>query len=142
MDKQTIFEMMNTNPVFHLATIEKGEPRVRGMLLYKADEGGIIFHTGTSKELYTQVMENPKVELCFSAQGTQIRVRGELQIVEDKSLKDEIAAHPSRKFLQVWMDNGLMKDLYSTLVVFRLIGGKATTWTMAQNFEPKEYIHL
>jgi len=49
MTKEQIFEVMNGNLGFHLATVENGEPRVRGMMLYKADETGIVFHTGDFK---------------------------------------------------------------------------------------------
>ena len=142
MDKQQIFELISKNPAFYLATVEKGEPRVRGMLLYKADEDGIVFHTGTMKEVYQQILDNPKVELCFNAGGTQIRVRGELEIIEDTKVKDEISDHPSRKFLQAWKTSGPLQNFYETFAVFKLKGGKALTWTIEQNFAPKEYIQL
>ena len=46
MTKEELFKMMNENPVMHLATVdENGFPRVRGILMFKACEGGIIFHT-------------------------------------------------------------------------------------------------
>lgn len=142
MNKEQMFELMSKNPAFHMATVEKGEPRVRGMLLYKADEDGIVFHTGTMKEVYQQVLENPKVELCFNAGGVQIRVRGELEIVDDIKVKDEIAEHPSRKFLQGWKASGPLQNFYDTFAVFKLKDGKASTWTIEQNFAPKEYIQL
>jgi len=65
MDKNEIFNLINQNPVFFLAITDGDQPRVRGMLLYRADESGIIFHTGAMKDLYTQVTKNNKVELCF-----------------------------------------------------------------------------
>ncbi len=43
MQKEKIFEIMNQNPVLFLATTEGDEPRVRGMMLYKADESGIVW---------------------------------------------------------------------------------------------------
>ena len=66
MTKQDVFKLMNENPVFYLATLDGDEPRVRGMLLYKADEMGILFHSGTMKEVYNQVFKSPNVQLCFN----------------------------------------------------------------------------
>ena len=142
MTKQEIFEAITKNPAFFLATVEDSKPHVRGMLLYKADENGILFHTGSFKDVYTQILENPNVELCFNCQGTQIRISGKLEIIDDNSLKDEIYNHPSRKFLQSWKDNGSFSDPYKDLIVLSLKNGLATTWTMADNFSKKTYIEL
>ncbi len=144
MNKQEIFELMNNNKAFFLATTEDDQPRVRGMLLYKADESGIVFHTGIMKDVYKQIVQNPKAELCFNdfKSGTQVRVRGELEIVNDDNLKDEISEHPSRTFLKPWKENGSLDDFYKTFIVFRLKGGKATTWTIEKNFAPKDEILL
>ncbi|MDF2879359.1 MAG: pyridoxamine 5-phosphate oxidase-related FMN-binding [Clostridia bacterium] len=60
MTAEQIFELISKHPAFYMATIERNEPRVRGMLLYKADQEGIVFHTGTMKEVYRQVLENPR----------------------------------------------------------------------------------
>jgi len=49
LQKSQIFDLLNKNLVFFLATVEGTEPRVRGMMLYRADESGIIFHTGPQK---------------------------------------------------------------------------------------------
>ena len=140
MLKEEIFKLMNENPVFHLATVEGDQPRVRGMLLFKADEDGIIFHTGSTKDLFEQIMENPKAELCFQGQGHQIRVAGTLELVDDEEIKEEIVNHPSRKFLQSWKDMNI--DVNEILRIFRLKNGTAIEWTMATNFAKKEPIGL
>ena len=138
MVKENIFKLMNENPVFHLATMDGDQPRVRGMLLFRADEEGIIFHTASTKDVFKQIMENPKVELCFQGQGSQIRVSGILEQVNDEKLKNEIFNHPSRKFLQAWKENGID----GLLQIFCLKNGTAVEWTMATNFEEKKPISL
>ena len=138
MTKTEIFQILNENPAFHLATVDGDQPRVRGMLLFRADEDGIIFHTANTKDLYNQIMANPKAELCFNSASLQVRVTGVLEKVEDESLREEIFAHPTRKFLQAWKDNGIDH----LLTVFRMKNGTAVTWSMATNFEPKETIQL
>jgi len=144
MTKQEIFNLMNSNPVFHLATIDGDAPRVRGMLLYKADEDGIVFHSGTMKEVYGQICKSPKAELCFNdfKQGVQLRVSGELEIVDDNQLKDEMSEHPSREFLKAWKESGELADFYKTFAVFRLKNSIAHTWTLETNFAPKNKMKL
>ncbi len=139
MNKNELFKLMNENPVFHLATVDGDKPRVRGMLLFRADENGIIFHTASTKDVFSQIMKNPNVELCFQGNGTQVRVEGKLEFVQnDETLREEIFNHPTRKFLQAWKANGID----NLLQIFRLKDGVATTWTMETNFEPKQFLAL
>lgn len=144
MNKFDVFDLMNRNPAFFLATVEEDQPRVRGMMLFRADEAGIIFHTSAMKDLYKQISRNPKVELCFydPKVNTQLRISGVLEIVEDNELKDEISEHPSRQFLKAWKQSGKLEDFYNTFKVFRLNNGTAVMWTMQSNFAPKESIAL
>ena len=144
MNKQEIFQLMAANPGFHLATMEGDQPRCRGMFLYRADENGIIFHTGSMKDVYQQITKNPKVELCFNdfQKGIQIRVAGKLELLEDQALKEEIYEHPTRKFLKSFRESGNLGDFDKTFKVYCLKGGRAVCWTMATNFAPKEEILL
>lgn len=144
MTKREIFEIISDNPAFHLATVEGEQPRVRGMLLYKADDEGIIFHTGAMKDLYRQIVSNSKAELCFNdfSKGVQVRISGELEILDDNKLKDEICEHPSRQFLKPWRENGSLQDFYKTFIVLKVKNAVAVAWTMATNFAPKDKIEL
>ncbi len=145
MQKEKIFEIMNQNPVLFLATIEGSEPRVRGIMLYKADESGIVFHTGPVKDVYHQMLANPHVQVCFydPAQGVQVRVRGMIEKTDDLELKKEIANHPSRAFMQSWKaDCATEQDFYAMFSVFRLKNGLANVWSFESNFAPKEDIQL
>ncbi|WP_373484685.1 pyridoxamine 5'-phosphate oxidase family protein [Acetobacterium malicum] len=144
MNKQEMLELMRSNPAFYLATVDGDQPRVRGMLLFRADENGLVFHSGTMKEVYAQIQNNPKVECCFNdfKNGCQLRVRGQLEIVNDNALKDEIASHPSRAFLKPWKESGELSDFYQTFAVFRMTDGVGVTWTMDTNFAPKVDVPL
>ena len=144
MNKEEILNLIRINPVGYLATTEGDQPRVRALLMYKADENGIMFHTGTFKDLYEQIVKNPKVELCFNdfKSGVQVRVSGVLKEVESKDIKDEILNSPSRGFLREWVKDGSMSDFYKELAVFNLKDGKAITWTMKENFTDKKVIKL
>ncbi|MCL2150141.1 MAG: pyridoxamine 5'-phosphate oxidase family protein [Dehalococcoidia bacterium] len=145
MQREQIFDFMNNNPAFFLATIEGGDPRVRAMLLYKADESGVVFHTGPSKDVYRQILAHPTVQMCFynPAQNLQIRVRGTLELSSDIMLKKEISSHPTRQFMQAWRAScATEEDFYNTFAVFSLKNGIANVWTFASNFAPREDIAL
>jgi len=145
MQKEQIYEVLNKNPVFFLATAEGTQPRVRGMMLYKADESGIIFHTGPHKDVFHQIMKNPNVQMCFydAEKNIQIRVRGFLEKIDDKDFKDEISNHPTRAFMKSWKQNcATEQDFYDMFSVFSLKNGKANVWTFETNFAPKEDIML
>src|SRR5574344_1009813 len=137
--KEQEFEHLNETRVFHLATVENDKPHVRGILLFAADERGIIFHTGKFKDLYLQIEANPNVEICFFFQknNTQYRIEGKLVIDNSKELIDEIYNHPSRKFLRDWG-----KNINDQLAVYKMTQGKISTWNMQTNFDKKVYIEF
>jgi pyridoxamine 5'-phosphate oxidase len=57
-------------------------------------------------------------------------------LVDDMALKKEIVA--KRDFLKPWVE----QQGWDMLVVYRLKKGRATTWTMQTNFDPKTYVDL
>ena len=140
MGPNELLALINRNPAFFLATIEDGEPRVRGMLLYRADQQGIVFHTGTMKDLYRQLLANPAVELCFNdwQENIQVRVRGRAVLQNDPRLREEIVNSPGREFLKPWVE----KQGMEMLAVFRVEECRALAWSMATNFAAKEFIPL
>jgi pyridoxamine 5'-phosphate oxidase len=138
MTRDDMIDFLNANPVCHLATVEGGEPRVRGMLLYRAGADGLLFHTAEPKDLFRQVRENPRAEACFvSPDGhLQVRLRGALEVVEDLELKKEMVQ--AREFLQPMVaENG-----YDMLKVLRMKDCVATLWTFDLNFMPKVFVEL
>lgn len=138
MTKEEMFTLMNETMQMQLATVEGDQPHVRGMLLFHADETGIVFHTASSKDLYGQIQANPKAEVCFFNKGTQVRVKGILVQDDDPELRAQILAHPTRKFLQSWKERGVD----NLLKVFRLTDCEATSWSMETNFNPTTWIKI
>ena len=138
MTKEQVLEFITNNPVFSLATIEGDRPRVRNMMLYKADADGIIFCTGRDKAVHKQLQSNPAAELCFynAEQGRQVRIEGNVETLDDLELKKKVVeAFP---FLKPWVESAG----YEVMITYRLQNAKAVTWTMETNFDPKEYIQL
>lgn len=138
MTRQEVFEFIRKNPVFGLATADDNKPHVRMMMLYRADENGIIFNTGENKDVHRQLSANPQVEMCFysAEEQRQVRIEGTVEVLEDLELKKQVVK--DYPFLKEWVD----REGYDVLIVYCLKNGRATAWTMETNFKPKEYIQL
>ncbi len=138
MTKEEVFEFIRKNPVFSLGTADDNKPHVRMMMLYRADEDGIIFNTGENKDVHRQLSANPQVEMCFYSveEQRQVRIEGTVEVLEDLELKKQVVK--DYPFLKEWVD----REGYDVLIVYCLRNGRATVWTMETNFKPKEYIHL
>jgi len=138
MTKEEVLEFAANNPVFSLATTDGKQPRVRMMMVCRADENGIIFTTGRDKDVNKQLQANPAVEMCFySAEGNrQVRIEGAVELLDDLELKKQIVE--KFPFLKPWVE----MQGYEVMMTYRLQNGKAITWTMETAFEPKQYIQL
>jgi pyridoxamine 5'-phosphate oxidase len=138
MNFQNCIEFTKVSPICYLATAEKDQPHVRALGFWFADETGFYFQIGANKEMYGQLKQNPKTEICFYKHegmiGTMLRVAGEAEFLDDRALKEKVMIE--RPFLK---DMGLTADSPG-LVIFRIAHGLAHFWTMENNFKPKEYI--
>ena len=138
MTKEEVLEFATKNPVCSLATIDGNQPRVRTIMLYKADENEIIFCTGRGKAVHKQLQANPAAELCFynAEQGLQVRIEGAVEMLDDLELKKKVLEVFT--FLKPWVES----RGYEVMICYRLNNARAVTWTMETNFEPKQYIQL
>ena len=138
MDKQEVFDFIKAHPGSHLATIEGGVPRVRGMGIPRADEKGIVIQTVTMKDVYKQLCDNPNVELCFNdyENHAQLRVSGKAELLNDPDLLTEILNE--RPFLKGITD----KHGKEAIALFIVKHGRAAKWTMKTNLEPKDTVDL
>ncbi len=138
MTKEQILEFITKNPVFCLATSEGDKPHARMIMMYRADEDGIIFSTGSDKDVNKQLQASPAVELCFygSEENCQVRVEGAAEVIDDLGLKKQIVE--DFPFLKPWIE----AQGYEVLITYRVRNGRATTWTMETNELPKQYVQL
>jgi uncharacterized pyridoxamine 5'-phosphate oxidase family protein len=126
-----IIDYANRNPACSLASCDGDQPRVRGLLLWFADEKGFHFHTGSTKSLPGQLARNPKVEIAFFEPakdgGRMMRVTGRARILD-------AAAHAGRLLAERPWVGELKKNLPgSELVVFAVDQGEVHEWNMAVN---------
>ena len=136
MNKTEILAFISEAHIAFLATTDGKAARVRSMETYRADENGLVFYTSKAKEVFKQLAANPDVEACYFAKGTQVRVRGKIEIVEDLALKKEIVSN--RDFLKPMYPND---EACANMGVCRL-KGKATTWSMQDMTAPTTFIDL
>jgi pyridoxamine 5'-phosphate oxidase len=140
MDKKEILDFITKHPTAYMATVEGDKPHVRAMGTYRADEKGIIFSMQSPKDVYKQLVKNPEVELCYYADGVQLRVSGRMEQVTDMALKEEIVE--KRQFYKP----GVEEQGWDYVGAFILKNGKATVLDMkgppSPVGEPKVYIDL
>jgi len=138
MDKKEILEFINKNLTCHMATLEDGKPKVRAMGIYRADENGIVIQVSEIKDIHKQLVKNPATELCFDnpKEGIQVRISGNVELLEDAELKKEIVE--KRAFLKPLVD----KLGWDVIKIWVLKNGVASVWTPKVNFEPKVYVKL
>ena len=142
MNKKEILEFISKNPIAYMATVEGKTPHVRAMGTYKVDEkAGLIFSMQAVKDVYKQIEKNPEVELCYFANGVQVRVTGKFEVwksLPDTEKEDLVKARP---FLKAQVDeNG-----WNYVKVMTLKNAKATVLDMSKPVvpgAPKEWITL
>ncbi len=129
----------NENPICYLATVDGDQPRVRGFMLWFADETGFYFHSGMPKAVCQQLLKNPKAEICFYKPapppdaGTMLRVAGKVEFLNDLALRTRLLEE--RPFLKQLGVSGPEDPM---LAVFRIGRGEAYFWTMADNMREEE----
>jgi len=130
MDKQDVIRFANENPVCFLATIDEDRPRVRAVLLVKADESGFYFDLLSTKQVVKQLAANPHAELCFYnnaadlMQARQLRVAGIMEWVQDESLTQQVAAE------RAFIDELAGQPTGPLVMIFRLAQAEAHFWAM------------
>jgi pyridoxamine 5'-phosphate oxidase len=124
MNKKEILAFINKNPTAYVATVEGDKPHVRALGTFRADENGLIFSMQSYKDVYKQVLANPNTELCYYADGIQIRVVGKFEAVKDLALKKQIVE--KRPFYKP----GVEKEGWDFVGAFILKNAKATVLDM------------
>jgi len=118
-----------------MATVEAGKPRVRAMQTAVVDEKGLTFCTGSHKNVARQLLVDPSVELSYwdAADGRLVRVRGEMEHVDDVKLKEHIVDQVFPFLKPVVEAHG-----HEAIALFRLSHGETRVWSSATGHQPPE----
>lgn len=116
--------------VFYLATMDGNQPRVRPFGAVCEFEGKLYFITAKSKNVYKQLLENPRVEFSgMKGQDSWLRLTGEVKMDDRREARVAmLEAMPALKNMYN-PDDGVM-------TVFYLDNVKATEYSFTA--EPKE----
>lgn len=82
-----VYDFIKKCGTYYLATVDGDQPRVRPFGTILLFEDKLYIQTGKSKDVSKQIQANPKAEICCFAEGTWLRVAGELVIDERKEVK-------------------------------------------------------
>lgn len=91
-----ITETLKHYGVFYLATIDDDCPRVRPFSSVTEYDGETYLCTNNQKKCYSQLMKNPKVEICTTPkEGTWVRIDATLVRDERDEVKKAMLADPT-----------------------------------------------
>ena len=82
-----VYDVIKKCGTYYLATVDGDQPRVRPFGTILLFEDKLYIQTGKSKDVSKQIQANPKAEICCFAEGTWLRVAGELVRDERKEVK-------------------------------------------------------
>ena len=83
-------ETLKTCKVFHLATVEGDQPRVRPLAAVAEINGKLYICSNNTKEFYKQMLANPKVEISAMIKDDQwIRICGTVEQDTSTESKEE-----------------------------------------------------
>ena len=130
---EEVLEFLQKADVFYLATAEGDQPRVRPMGFVMKYKGKLYFSTNNTKEMYKQMLANPKVEICAMHSGDQIlRLHG--KIVYDAEYETKVKALEESELLA-----RIYKADDGRFTLFYLESGKAVISTYRDPNSAKEY---
>ena len=97
---QEVYEFLKNCGTYYLATVDGDQPRVRPFGTIDIFEGKLYIQTGKVKDVSKQLLKNPKAEICAFANGTWVRVAGEL-IPDDRieAKQHMLDAYPSLQLM-------------------------------------------
>ncbi|MDR1483002.1 MAG: pyridoxamine 5'-phosphate oxidase family protein [Synergistaceae bacterium] len=128
-----VVSLLREAGVFHVATVENRQPRVRPFGFVMEYDGRIYFGTGNKKDVYRQLQKNPKAEISAMLKNDRwLRVSGEAVFDESIDVKrSAFEAQPELKNIYQSPDN-------PTFEVFYLKEPKAIIYSHVE--EPKEIL--
>jgi uncharacterized pyridoxamine 5'-phosphate oxidase family protein len=109
-----VIKLLTENPMGFLATVEKGEPRVRPWGFLFEENGKFYFCTDNTKEAYEQLQAKPLVEFSTKTSNfVWVRLRGKITFTEDLKIKEKIlAGNDLVKSIYQKADNPIFKAFY------------------------------
>ena len=109
----TAYEFLKANPVFHLATIDGEQARVRPFGFSMIRNNRLYMCTNKTKDVYKQMVKCPNVEISgMGADGTWLRITGKVAVDDSHDAKAQ-AFKEAPNLLQIY-PKGAEDEIYVT----------------------------
>ena len=97
---EEVYEFLKKTKTYYLATAEGDQPRLRPFGTIDLFEGRLYIQTGRRKDVFKQIIANPKVEICAFDGERWLRVAATL-VVDDRIEAEEhmLQAYPELQSL-------------------------------------------
>ncbi len=90
---QRVYDFLKSCKTYYLATLEGDQPRVRPFGTVNLFEGKLYIQTGKSKDVFCQIANAPKVELCAYDGERWLRVAARAVPDERREAKKDMLDH-------------------------------------------------
>ena len=81
-----VSEFLNKAQIYYFLTTDGDQPKGRPFGFHLLEDDKVYFGTGTFKNVFRQLTENPKVEILAMAGNEFMRYDGTVKIVKDDAL--------------------------------------------------------
>ena len=104
-------DFLSEAKVFYLATVDGDQPKVRPLGTHLEMDGKLMFGVGDHKDVYKQMLANPKVEIaCAKPDGHWLRYTGRVVFETDpKYVEMSLEAMP------------MLRDIYNDETGYKLV---------------------
>ncbi len=127
-----IAQFLADSKTFYLATVENDQPRVRPFGAVAEWDGKIYLSTNNKKDVFRQVLKNPKVEISGMVGEKWIRLSGKVAVdARTEAREAMLQANPMLRDMYR-ADDGIFEVLYFT---------EAKAYICSMDAQPQE-LHL
>ncbi|MGN6713848.1 pyridoxamine 5'-phosphate oxidase family protein [Anaerocolumna jejuensis] len=107
-----VLEFLKECQTFYLATCEDGQPRVRPFGAVAEYEGNLYITTNNKKNVFKQLLSNPKFEISGMNKGKWIRLEGTAVHDDRLSAREKMLEENPSLSGMYSANDGLMEVLY------------------------------
>lgn len=133
-NEEKVVEFLQNAGMYYIATVDdEGQPHVRIFTSRVVVDGKVYIQTNKEKDVFKQIIANPKVEICGFSKGEWMRVTGEL-VHDDttEARKKVLDAQPELRTAYHYDEND------GVCAVFYFKSAKAVTYSFTSDPETIE----
>lgn len=90
---ERVDQFLNETRIFYLSTTDGDQPKTRPFNFHFVIGGKLCFLTGNKKNVYKQLMANPKIQLVsVNKKQEWLRIEGKVSLCADQTFAEEFLA--------------------------------------------------